>query len=158
MPAAVTAAHDETVTHRYLVHYPAHPPRPDDPHYVDFDAYHRATRPSARCYVGERIGFDECRDVHGDRCVIDPQGAMTGLELHHAHIEFALQNGVDLAALEHDYPGVSNREHVGAWVESAKNLRWLCVHHHRGVGGAHLLTHSDWEAGLYVPGLTGRAP
>jgi hypothetical protein len=78
---------------------------------------------------------------------------MTGLELHHAHIEFALQQGVDLAALEVDYPGVSDPDAVGAWVESADNLRWLCVHHHRGPAGAHSITHSDFEAQQYVLGL-----
>jgi hypothetical protein len=28
-----------------------------------------------------------------------------------------------------------------------------CVYHHRGPGGAHTASHSDWEAGQYVPAL-----
>lgn len=147
------AAHDQVSSHRYIVHFPPHPARKSDPHYVDFDHYHRKTRPSARCYVGERIGFDECRDAQGNPCTINAAGEQSGLELHHAHIEFALQQGVDLAALEHDYPGVSDPNEVGAWVESASNFRWLCVFHHRGPAGAHTITHSDWEAGQYVLGL-----
>jgi hypothetical protein len=148
----MTEAHDQHESHSYVVHFPAHPARKDDPHYVDFDHYHRKTRPTARCYIGERIGFGDCRDAQGAPCVIE-DGKQSGLELHHAHIEFALQNGVDLAALEVDYPGVSNRDEVGAWVETAANFRWLCVFHHRAAGGAHTATHSDWEASQYVQSL-----
>src|SRR5258708_3859293 len=120
-------AHSQISSHRYLVHFPPHPARKGDPHYVDFDHYHHKTRSTARCYVGERIGFDECRDAQSVSCAIDAKGQQSGLELHHAHIEFALQQGVDLAALEHDYPGISNPDAVGAWVETAQNFRWLCV-------------------------------
>lgn len=147
------AAHEQAMSHRYLVHFPPHPARPDDPHYRDFDAYHRKTRATARCFVGERIGFDDCRDEHGQPVAIDAKGQQSGLELHHAHIEFAVQQGVDLAALEVDYPGVSNPDEVGAWVESAINLRWLCTQHHRASGGAHTASHADWEASQYIPGL-----
>lgn len=150
----MTDAHDQTESHRYLIHFPAHPARKDDPHYIDFDHYHRATRATARCYVGLRVGFDECRDAQGHACTIDDNGEQSGLELHHAHIEFSLQNGVGLKALEVDYPGISNPDEVGAWVETAANFRWLCVWHHRGMGGAHTLTHSDYEASQYIRGLT----
>lgn len=146
-------AHEQDESHRYTVHFPPHPPRTADPHYADFNAYHRRTRVTARCYVGERIGFSDCRDEHGQPCTIDAGGQQSGLELHHAHIEFALQNGVSLAALERDYPGVSDATQVGAWIETATNLRWLCTHHHRGPAGAHTASHSDWEAGQYVLGL-----
>lgn len=134
------AAHDQAVTHRYVVHYPAHAPRPEDPHYIDFEHYRQATKKTARCYVGERVGPESCAGE---------------LELHHAHIEFALQQGVSFAALERDYPGISNPDQVGAWVESDANLRWLCVFHHRGHAGAHTAAHADWEAQLYVPHLIG---
>lgn len=153
-----TPAHDQHFAHAYWVHFPPHPARKDDPHYTDFDHFHRKTRPTARCYVGERIGFDECCDAQGAACVIDAKGEQSGLELHHAHIEFALQNGVDLAALERDYPGISNPDEVGAWVETDVNFRWLCVRHHRGPAGAHTITHSDWEAGQYIPALIVPAP
>jgi hypothetical protein len=39
-------------------------------------------------------------------------GEQPGLELHHSHIEFSLQNGVSLKALEKDYPGVSNPNEI----------------------------------------------
>ncbi len=154
-PDAQVAAHDGKQTHRYLVHFPAHPARTSDPHYVDFNAYHRRTRSTARCYIGERIGFDECRDAQGNPAPAPEDGEQPGLELHHAHIEFSLQNGVDLAALEKDYPGVSDNTRIGAWVESATNFRWLCVHHHRGAAGAHTVAHADYEASQYIKGLIG---
>jgi hypothetical protein len=147
------AAHEAVQSHHYLVHFPEHPARTSDPHYKDFDHYHRKTRPTARCFVGERIGFDECRDAQGVSCTIDADGQQSGLELHHAHVEFSMQNGVSLAALEKDYPGISNPDEVGAWVETEANFRWLCVHHHRGPAGAHSVSHSDWEAAQYILGL-----
>lgn len=134
-------AHDQQVTHTYLLHYPAHPPRKGDPHYRDFEAFRRRTKTTAKCAIGEhRCDYSECAG---------------GLELHHAHVEFSLQNGVDLAWLEKDYPGISDPTQVGAWVESAPNLMWLCERHHRGAEGVHLLTASDWEAAKYVRGLAG---
>lgn len=133
------AAHSAAQTHRYVMHFPAHPARKGDPHYVDFNAYHRAHVATATCYVGDRIGKDEC--------------SKGPLELHHAHIEFSLQNGVDLAALEVDYPGISNPDEVGAWIESEQNFRWLCAFHHRGHAGTHTVSHADWEAGQYMKGL-----
>lgn len=136
----MTDAHDQATTNRYLMHFPPHPARADDPHYRDFEAFRRRTRATAVCAFAARRGGDasECAGV---------------LELHHAHIEFSLQNGVDLALLEHDYPGVSDPGQVGAWVESADNLMWLCAKHHRGHGGIHHASASDWEAEHYVRGL-----
>lgn len=131
----VTPAHTQRITHHYTMRYPAHPARQDDPHYRDFEAYRRRTHATAHCaleYTGECDG---------------------ALELHHAHVEFALQNGVDLAWLERDYPGVSDPTQVGAWVESATNLEWLCAAHHRGHGGVHVASASDYEAEHYVRGL-----
>lgn len=136
----MTAAHSQTVDHRYVMHYPAHPARANDPHYKDFEAYRAKTKATAKCAVGaHRDDYSEC---HG------------GLELHHSHIEFSLQNGVDLAWLEVDYPGVSDAGEVGAWIESgAVNLTWLCEGHHRGNGGVHVASSSDYEAEKYVRGL-----
>lgn len=153
------AAHDQTESHHYVVHFPPHPARKDDPHYVDFDHYHRKTRPTARCYVGERVGFGDCRDAQGHPCPPPAaNGEQPGLELHHAHVEFSLQNGISLTALEKDYPGISDTTCVGEWVESEANFRWLCCFHHRGPGGAHTASHSDWEASAYVIGLISASP
>jgi hypothetical protein len=153
------AAHSAAQTHHYTVHFPPHPARTADPHYVDFNHYHRLHRPTARCYIAQRIGFDDCKDAQGNPCP-DPGDAtkqQAGLELHHAHVEFSLQQGIDLAALEIDFPGISDPTTLGAWVESDQNFRWLCVFHHRGPGGAHTASHSDWEAERYVRGLISKS-
>lgn len=140
------AAHTQAHTSHYQVHFPEHGSRKGDPHYRDFDHYHRTTKRDPeiyQCAVGRRRGdFSDC--------TLD-----LPLELHHTHIEWALQNGVDLAMLEHQYPGISDREEVGAWVESAENLEWLCQlqFHHRGHGGAHVASASDFEGQHFVKGL-----
>jgi hypothetical protein len=134
-------AHSMAESHHYFMHYHAHPARVTDPHYADFNAYHRAHHDTATCYVGDRIGAQHC--------------SPGPLELHHAIIEFAVQSGVDLHALEVDYPGISDMDSVGAWIETEANFRWLCPYHHRGQAGAHTVSHSDWEGGLYVPSLFG---
>ncbi|WP_051966891.1 hypothetical protein [Kitasatospora mediocidica] len=139
-PHRYVAAHEQHVAHRYTVHYPPHPPREGDPHYRDFEHFRRRTRDNAVCHFAERR--------HGDTSECDGT-----LELHHAHVEFALTNAVDLALLEADYPGIGDPETVGAWVESADNLVWYCARHHRGPGGVHTATASDFEAEVYVRGL-----
>jgi hypothetical protein len=140
----MTAAHDQQVTNRYLVHYPDHAPRQSDPHYRDFEAIHRAWRADPQkwvCAIGaHRSDYSEC-------------DLTRPLELHHAHVEFSLQNGVDLRWLEADYPGISDPARIGEWVESAENLMVLCVRHHRGHGGIHHASASDFEAEKYVRNL-----
>lgn len=137
----MTEAHDQRITNTYVIHYPDHAPRTDDPHYKDFEHYRRTHVDTAKCAFGEDVDdYTEC-DLDNP------------LELHHAHVEFSLQNGVDLARLEHVYPGVSNPDEVGAWVESADNLVFLCQKHHRGVGGVHHASASDFEAERFVRGL-----
>lgn len=136
----MTAAHDQAVTNRYTVHFPDHAPREDDPHYRDFEHYRRTHVATAVCAFAEDRGGDtsECAG---------------GLELHHRHIEFAVLNGVDLALLERDYPGVSSRDELGAWIESGENLVFLCAKHHRGHGGIHHASAADWEAERFVRNL-----
>lgn len=138
-------AHDGAITHHYTVHYPPHPPREEDPHYKDFNHFHRTTKNNPdiyQCAIGKHRGdFSECS--------LDKP-----LELHHSHVEFSLQNGIDLVWLEKDYPGISNPDELGAWVESPDNLEWLCERHHRGSGGVHVVSAADYEAEKYVRGLT----
>jgi len=135
------------------MHYPEHPAREGDPHYKDFHAYHKKHRATARCHIGERIGFEECRDSQGNSAIPVDNESQPGLELHHAHVEFSLVNSVDFKALSVDYPGIDDPNSVGAWVESGTNFRWLCAWHHRGASGAHNASHSDFEASQYIHGL-----
>jgi hypothetical protein len=131
-------AHPQKITNSYSIVFPDHQPREDDPHYRDFEAYRRRTHAAAQCQFGADRGgdFSECDGL---------------LELHHGHIEFALINGVDLALLEARYQGVSDRDQIGEWVNgSADNLVWYCAKHHRGHGGVHHASASDWEAEHFV--------
>ncbi len=135
----MTDAHLQKQSHSYYISYPAHPAREDDPHYADFEAYRRRTHAAAVCKFAEETG--DASECHG------------GLELHHTHVEFSLQNGVDLARLEHLYPGISDPASVGAWVETGANFEWLCAWHHRGHGGKHTAAAADYEASKWVRGL-----
>lgn len=140
----MTDAHEQAETHRYTVHFPPHPARTEDPHYVDFEHLHREWKKDPekwQCAIGKLRGdFSEC-------------DLTKPLELHHSHVEFSLQNGVDLAWLEAAYPGISDPSQVGAWVESPANLEVLCVAHHRGHGGVHVASAADFEAEKFVRGL-----
>lgn len=159
------AAHDAQQTHHYLLHFPAHAPRTGDPHYADFNAYHKKYGPTARCVFALKFEpTDAAAPVLGGsggyaKRLIGEGELRAGcdithpMELHHAHVEFSLQNGVDLVALEKDYPGISDPNQVGAWVETGANFMWLCAFHHRGHGGAHTASASDFEAEHYVRGL-----
>ena len=137
-------AHQQKISHTYVAHFPEHPARTSDPHYRDFDHIKRKWKQDKtkwQCAIGaHRNDFSECS--------LDQP-----LELHHAHVEFSLQNGVDLKWLEADYPGISDPDQVGAWVESADNLLVLCMFHHRGHGGVHVASASDYEAEKYVRSL-----
>jgi hypothetical protein len=135
----MTDAHNQKITNSYIVHFPDHAPRENDPHYKDFEHYRKQTEATARCQMGENRGdFSECNGR---------------LELHHSHIEFSLQNAVELKWLEKAYPGVSDPDKVGQWVESADNLIWLCEKCHRGVGGIHHASAADYEAEKFVRNL-----
>lgn len=134
-------AHDQKFTHSCVVSYPAHEPRQDDPHYVDFEAWKRLQKANGkyRCAWAAKTGDDsECDSA-------------APLEAHHAHIEFALANAVDFAHLEHQFPGISDPSQVGAWIDSDPNLVLYCRKHHRGMGaGVHDLDSAMFEASHFV--------
>lgn len=131
-------AHSQKIDHRYVMHYPEHSPRPQDPHYIDFNHYRAQHVATAKCKFADSADSDQCTDQ---------------LELHHTFIEFSLQNGVDFAVLEKDFPGISDPDTVGAWVESDQNFTWLCSYHHRGHGGVHTAAAADYQAERYVRDL-----
>ncbi len=137
------AAHDQKITHSYTVHYPEHSARADDPHYAAFEAYRKSIQGTDKwkCAVGVLLDdFSECS--------LDQP-----LELHHSVIEFATANEVDLAAIEKDFPQITDEASLAAFVESEGNTTILCVFHHRGRGGVHTASYADFEAEKYVKGL-----
>ncbi len=147
------AAHDQKVTNRYVLHYPPHAPREDDPHYHAFHPYRTAHADVAVCYVGSRVGYDQCADAQGRAMPHQPRKGGLGLELHHSHLEFALLNSVDVEAIRKDFPDLTDAAKVVAWAESDANFMWLCARHHRGSGGAHHAAYADFLAEPYVRGL-----
>lgn len=143
-------AHDQTITNHYVLHYPEHAPRVGDPNYAAFNAYHRANEALGVCYVGQRLGLDQCADAQG-KPMLDQPGH-PGLELHHRILEFATINAVDLAAFHYDFPDVLD---VATWAETDANFMWLCAKHHRGAGGAHHAAWADFIAEMYIRDLVG---
>jgi hypothetical protein len=148
----VTPAHSQQVSNHYHIAFPAHEPRAGDPHYYAFEAWRRANVVAAVCYAGARVGFDECMDQQGKPLGSQPNGG-TGLQVHHKILEFAILNAVDLAALQVDYPDLTDPEKVAVWAETDANFLWLCAKHHIGFGGIHHASEADWEASLYVQNL-----
>jgi hypothetical protein len=137
-------AHLQAVTRHYTVRYPAHEPRARDPHGRDFHAWkrHRKTAGTWTCdFAVEHRG--------GDTSECD---LTRPLEAHHRLVELALLNSIDLALLERDFPGISANS-VGAWINSDGNLQLLCVAHHRGAGGVHTASASDFGSEFYVRDL-----
>lgn len=136
--------HNQKFTHSYTVHYHDHEPREGDKHYTDFNAYKRKLKKDPELY---KCAVGNHRDDYSE-CSLDKP-----LELHHHFVEYALANGVDLKWLEVDFPGISNPDEVGAWIESPANLLLLCERHHRGADGVHVLSAADYEAMKYVRDL-----
>ncbi len=124
----VTPAHTQQQTDRFVLYYPDHAPRQDDPHYAAFNA-------ARKRILAAGIGCWIC-------------GSKDLLELHHSGVEFAAASGVDLAKFEADYPEfkIENEDEFLAWVESEGNLQVLCSLHHRGpCNGIHHLPHPNWK-------------
>jgi hypothetical protein len=140
----VTDAHDQKFTHTYVVHYPAHEPREDDPNKVDFEAWKRRRKETNTYY---------CDFAHDHRAGDTSECDMTNpLEAHHSKIEFAMVNEVDFTLLDKDYPGIS-ADTVGKWIDSDPNLTLLCRNHHRGPMGVHTATYADFSSESYIRGL-----
>lgn len=137
----IVAAHAQKITNHYVINYPAHEPRKNDPHYADFREWKRRQKADGkwRCAWAALINDDTDCDLS------------TPLEAHHSHIEIALLNAIDFDRLEHVYPGISDRAKAGAWIDSDANLTLLCAKHHRGQGhGVHHLSASDYAGAPFL--------
>ena len=144
MDSDLVAAHLQAVTRHYTVRYPAHEPRARDPHGVDFRAWKRR-RKSAGTWTCDFAA--EHRNGDTSECDLTRP-----LEAHHRVIELAVLNEVSLELLERDFPGISAAT-VGAWIDSDANLTLYCVAHHRGPGGVHTASASDFSSEFYVRDL-----
>jgi hypothetical protein len=125
----MTEAHDQRLTLHLLTHVPAHEPREDDPH------YHLFNQVKARM---KRQGLM--------RCVIDDDYCGGNVELHHSHIEFSQQGGVDLDKINKQLGlDLDDDEEFQQWIESPGNLEPLCEVHHRTHFGIHVIPGPLWE-------------
>ena len=144
-PCPDVAAHQQKISHSYLISYPAHEPRAHDPHKHDFLAWKQDRKTGNTWYC------DFAREHrNGDESECDTTHP---LEAHHKILELAMVNEVDFALLEEDYPGVSNPDLAGAWIDSDKNLALYCRSHHRGPMGVHCASASDFGSEAYVRNL-----
>jgi hypothetical protein len=141
-------AHEQAFTHRYVVKYPAHDPRAHDPHRHDFLEWKQRRKDAGTWHC------DFAMDHRGG----DMSECDTGhpLEAHHKVVELAMMNEIDFALLEADFPGISAQS-VGQWIDGDRNLTLLCVAHHRGPGGVHTASFSDYGSEFYVRGLISKA-
>jgi hypothetical protein len=67
------------------------------------------------------------------------------IELHHSHVEFAYQNGVDVPKLNELLGLHLDDEAFKDWIESPENLEPLCSLHHRGAEAVHSLPTPIWN-------------
>ncbi len=156
----IVPAHSQTVTNVYTVLYPDHYPRQEDPHYHAFEAWRKAHIAEAVCFVGRRVGFDECADAQGNPIPVQPPVDGKGIELHHHWLEFAVINAAYLKALQIDFPDLTTPERAAIWAETDANFLFLCVKHHRAGAGAHKIDYANFCAEEYVRNLIAarRAP
>jgi len=126
--------------HRTLdenVAYPPHDPRKASAEYVRVHTHliYALDAPCWVCGVRKSLG-----------------GAM---ETHHAHFEWASQNGLDLKKVTADWPAISDRVSLAQWVDSEANMLVLCADHHRGQHtGIHMISYPAWLLQRYQGDFT----
>jgi hypothetical protein len=124
----MTAAHEQEVTIRLIVRWPAHEPREQDPNYKLF---HQA---KARM---KKAGLLKC---NVESAYHDGQ-----IELHHSKVEFAHVNDISLDKFNRAYGLHLSDEDFKKYVEEEGNLEPLCTLHHRGQEGIHSLDGPTWN-------------
>ena len=131
---AITPAHDQSEVIHLLRHYEAHHTRAGDPYYKYFTATKRKLKAA---------GLYKCAIA-----ATEPQDCGGILTLHHAGIEYATQNSIDLDKLNQLLGLKMTPEQFKVYVESPGNLEVLCTDHHlQGHPfSVHQIPHGDWEA------------
>ena len=122
----LTPAHQQRLTLHLLEFFPEHEPREHDAHYAAFNAMKRRAKAAGL-----------------DKCVVCGK---VPVEWHHTLVEFAFQNGVDVAKLDTAFGLHLTEEEFADWVESPGNAEPLCVAHHRGAEAVHSLPEPIWNA------------
>src|SRR5258708_9146078 len=102
--AAAVAAHQAAQTHHYMMHFPPPPARTAYPHYADFNAYHKAHRATARCYIVAHFRFCDHMDAQLHPVPAPASGEQPGLRPHHADVRLSLHNRAYPPPLDMTYP------------------------------------------------------
>lgn len=133
----MTAAHEQEVRVTFIERWPEHEPRAHDPH---FKAFREA---KARL---KKAGLLVC-NVKGDT-------HYGQIELHHALVEFAHVEDIDVAKFNELYGLHLSDDAFRDFAEGApatndkgepvNSLEPLCTEHHRGVRGIHSLPTPEW--------------
>lgn len=126
---ATTPAHNQPDTLHLVLFYPAHEPRKSDPNYRYF-----------------REAKTRMKKAGLLKCVVPGCGFPGPIELHHARVEFALQNGIDLQEFNTLYGLHLSDQEFLVYIESEGNLEPLCPTHHRGALGVHSMPEPQWVA------------
>lgn len=131
---SITPAHSQPEEIHLLRHYQAHHTRAGDPYYKYFQATKRKLKEGG-LYVCALAAL-EAADCEG------------GMTLHHAGVEYASQNSIDLGKLNVLLGLTMSAEQFRIYVESPGNLEVLCEGHHlQGHRfSVHQVPHADWEA------------
>jgi hypothetical protein len=137
-------AHDQVISHSYLVTYPAHDPRAADPHRHDFLEWKRRRKEAGTWWCD--FAQDHRKGDAGECDLAHP------LEAHHKVVELAMLNEIDFELLEADFPGISLQS-VGEWINNDSNLSLICRNHHRGPMGVHTASYSDFGSEFYIRSL-----
>jgi hypothetical protein len=129
-----TPAHDQQETIHLLRHYEAHHPRKGDPYYPLFEKAKRKIKAQGQWKCA--LAVLESGDCSGP------------LTLHHAGIEYATQNSIDLAKINALLGLDLDLDGFRQWVEEIGNLEVLCTGHHlQGHPfSVHQIPHADWDA------------
>jgi len=119
----ITPAHDQQISVRLIEHIPPHGPR---------GAEFRKAKKRMKA-----LGLISC----------NVPGCKTGLpiEYHHSKVEHAWQGGVDVDKFNDEYGLHLSDEDFIVYVQSPENLEALCVEHHRGSTGVHVLPEPLWK-------------
>lgn len=125
----ITPAHDQRETINLLRHYEAHHTRKGDPEYPLFEKAKRKIKAQGVW-----------------KCAIATADCAGPLSLHHASIEFAYQNEVDLDKINALLGLHLDLDGFRQWVEQPGNLEVLCRDHHLPGQrfAVHSIPHADW--------------
>jgi hypothetical protein len=128
-------AHIQRTTIRIEEMVPYHPTRTDDPYYHIFNQQRNRMK---------KLGLLIC-------AVCGAKDGEKEIEVHHTEVEFSMSEGIDVAKFAALHPdlNITDDATFQAFVEGEHNLTPLCVEHHTGMHGIHVLPYPFWNLQKY---------